>query len=150
MTCIGIVKIPFFILGAWAGKEATEGRQLNVLWVVGLVVLLAALDISPMCTWLNDRESVFRLVGLIMCCIIMKWTENMALLHRLLRWIGHYTLELYIFHLMIFASLPKDIADGYVRTGFAIGCAFILCVPAQLICGKVLDVVKNMQARLLA
>lgn len=139
MTSIGIANVPFFIFGAWSGKQSIEGRGINVLWLAGLLVLLAILYICSVsvCIWLPVREWVFRLVGMIVCCLLMKWTEKRYWLHHILRWIGSYTLELYIFHLMIYASLSAEFHNGYVRTALSIVGAFLLCVPAQIICKKV-------------
>lgn len=140
MTSIGIVKIPFFILGAWAGKQAIEDKQISIIWFVIMALLLAVLYIHPICPWLNDRESLFRLVGLALCCTILYCTERFCGIHALLRWVGEYTLELYILHLMIYDALPIGLANSNVKSIIAVGGAFLLCTPVHKICARIVSI----------
>ena len=130
MTSIGIVKIPFFIMGAWVGKKSTEDGKLNVVWIAVLVLALAALYVKPVCEWLSLRESLFRIVGMIACCFALELTRRITPLQSFLKWVGQYTLEIYIFHLMFYCVLP-DFDNGSMRAVLAIGIAFLLCVPVH-------------------
>ena len=133
-TDIGIVKIPFFIIGAWVGKQSIEDRRISIIYIGIMVLALVLLYIRPVCSWLSVREGVFRLVGLILSCVLLFYTKEFVVFHRVLQWIGQYTLELYILHTMIFSALPNDFANGYVKSFIAIGGAFIICMPVQKIC----------------
>lgn len=133
-TSIGITKLPFFIVGAWVGKKSMSDYRLNVWCFVALVILLVILYMYPVCIWLCVRESVFRLIGIIVCCVALKYTEWFAILHRLLRWFGSYTLEIYILHLLFESILNNIIDNGYVKVVIAIGGALFLCVPVHKGC----------------
>ena len=137
MTSIGIAKLPFFIIGAWAGKQATEGRKLNWLWIWILTLLLVMLYVFPINTWLNVREWLFRILGIILCCYALKLTSRLSGLHGILRWFGKYTLEIYIIHLLFKGALNTVIANVNNQTLVAIGGALLLCVPIHYIGNKI-------------
>ena len=142
-TSIGIVKIPFFILGAWVGKQSLEEGKMNVLYIGIIIIALILLYLHPICPWLNVREGVLRLVGLFFSCVLLFYTEKIVVFHRVLQWIGQYTLELYILHTIFFTALPNDFANGYVKAIIAIGGAFILCVPIHRICTSIVLLKNN-------
>lgn len=149
MIKIGIAKTPFFILGVYSGKQSIEKKQLNILWLAGLVILLAALYMhSTSSILLVAREYTLRLVGLTTCCLLMKVTDSFSMLHRILRWMGQYTLELYIFHLLIYISLqPIELNNGYIEVAISIIGAFLLCVPTQIICKKIISQQERQQGK---
>lgn len=139
---LGIVKIPFFVIGAWVGKQSFEKKSLNFGWIVLLIVLLVSLEIHLVFPWLNLQEGMVRLLGLLVCSVFLLWTDKIKVLHvfhQALGWLGQYTLELYIIHLMIMASMPSDFLNKYVQTAIAVGGAFLLCVPAHNLCTYLSD-----------
>lgn len=70
----------------------------------------------------------------------------MQILHRFLSWIGKYTLELYILHMLIMGALQRNtVISAEVKTIITICGAFALCVPIHSACEhiKCLQLIKN-------
>lgn len=139
MTSIGIAKIPFFIIGAWAGKMSVDENRLDGKWILLLFFILVILYAYPICSWLNVREWFFRLSGMVICCYLLKLTQQWNLAHSILRWFGKYTLELYIIHLLFKGAISDYTISGTMQSILAIGIALLLCVPVHTFC----DVLNN-------
>ena len=74
LTSIGIVKIPFFFVGMWAGQQATEKKELNIYWIVFLFICYVSLFIWPIMPWLKLREGLLRILGIVFCSSILFFT----------------------------------------------------------------------------
>ena len=138
-TSIGIVKLPYFVLGAWAAKLTVENKQFSCLWLLCFMFLYGLFSLLHIASWLSLPLMMIRLIGLFVCCTLLIWTERIHLLHRVFGWIGKYTLELYILHMLIMAALlQSDSISAACKTLIAIGGAFFLCVPVNKLCSKII------------
>ena len=131
MTLIGIVKIPFFIFGLWAGKQSMEDKKCHWIWLVLVFVLWELSKRYVSCTWVFPAQDLYKILGIVLCCFVLTWTKNFNILHSLLKWFGQYTLEIYIFHLMFFEVFTGLITNIYIHVAVAVGCALLLCVPVH-------------------
>ncbi len=132
---IGIAKVPFFIIGAWAGRESILKKEISLWLIALLLIVLVVLYLWQPCQWLNIREIFFRLTGISACCLPLQMTDKFTILHSCLRWFGKYTLELYIMHLMLKSAISYLSDSMLIQTIWAIGCALLLCMPIQTFCG---------------
>ena len=138
LTSIGIVKIPFFFVGMWAGQQATEKKELNIYWIIFLFICYVCLFIWPIMPWLKLREDLLRILGIVFCSSILLFTDKYkARPHFILRWLGEYSLEIYILHLMFMSLFQPEDDMGYWSTFLAVGCALILCKPFHLLCNNI-------------
>lgn len=94
-TSIGIVKLPYFVMGAWAGKLSIENKTFNSLWIVIVCILIIGLSKYPICSWLSLNLMAHRVFGIFACVVFLMWTSNLKGLHKCLAWVGKYTLEHY-------------------------------------------------------
>ena len=75
-----------------------------------------------------------RVFGIFACVVFLMWTSNLKGLHKCLAWVGKYTLELYILHMLIMATLQQSTISSEFKTVITIGGAFVLCVPVNKVC----------------
>jgi fucose 4-O-acetylase-like acetyltransferase len=137
MTQLGITKIPFFIAGIYAGAQSKQCKHFNLLWVGVLVVLLLLLYKVEFEQVLIVRESVRRLLGLLLCCLILSMVGKYRFVMMPLKKLGEYSLEIYIMH-MCFRGLFSDyISDIWLASLLPIIASVLLCKPAHYLCTKV-------------
>lgn len=139
MNKIGLSKIPFFIIGIWAGKQSYNEKAFHYIWIVVLFVVWRFATAFPILEWLCFCESFHRLFGITITCLAIYGVS--IVLHnkelKIIRWFGCYTLEIYILHLMIFEVLFDIMNNIYLISSLSIGIALLVCVPANKICGYI-------------
>lgn len=142
MLIIGLVKVPFFFLGIWAGKQAFEDKHIQWYWILLIVILWVLSKKYVAMSWVFPEQDIFKIIGIILCCYFLKWTDSVKIIHSALQWFGSYTLEIYILHLMFYSSF-SNIENRYFHVAIAIGCALLLCVPIHQLCTVVANKVIN-------
>lgn len=140
---IGITPIPFFIIGAWVGKQAIDEKTIKPIWILVLLFALVLLYTIPICPWLNFRDYMFRIVGVIFCCYILYKLDSFTKLHIVLKWFGEHTLEIYILHLMIKGVLALFMTNMTTLTIVSIGVAIILSKPVHVMTGKLINTLND-------
>lgn len=116
---IAILRIPFFVFGAFYGKSSYEKRNTSWKWIIlsVIAVFIRYLDIKyPMNSIIVRRYSL-GLVSLCTCflvCVIFEYLKLIPL-KKIFEWFGKYSLWLYILHVAIRDLLNKQ---GYYTYNF--------------------------------
>lgn len=139
ITLIGLTKIQFFFLGMWVGKESFNDKQIYWLWLWLIIALWFISKTFISCSWIYPAQDLYRIMGIIICCLILSMLNSLYFIHSFLKWFGKYTLEIYILHLMFFEVFENIIPNIYIHVAIAIGCAMSLCMPIHNLCTIMLN-----------
>lgn len=145
MTELGIIRLPIFIVGAWMGKQALGKKKLQWWLFAVLTIVLMALRIKPLFVWMNIYPSILCIISSVILCLAFIQLDlcNFTMPLKLLRWIGGFTLELYIIHLLLFSALGGTINNVYIASAISIIGALLICKPVHQGCEFVLDTFFN-------
>lgn len=98
-----VAKFPMFILGIYAGYMAKNQKYIKLWAVIPLCFLLVSIVIAN--KFNNDftmyYKDIIALFGLIGIAYLLKFTNGCGNIGNVLKWLGTYSLELYIFHMLI-------------------------------------------------
>lgn len=136
---IGINKIPVFIIGVYAGKLSLYNNHTGssfLLCLVGMFWIISYFLKNRLGYAMAIYTVSEKIVYMFAICTLFSVSEDMILtkwIRKILKWLGHYSLELYVLHLLIFSFLYSetlfgDIASIAKASIMVIG-ALLLCVP---------------------
>ena len=135
-TEIALTRIPVFIMGCYAGKLVYEKKRVSVAWMVVALVCVAAFFIvfDQRLITLKIAKRFFYAVGGVSIAVVLagffelceRATKNPNLgLTRFFTWVGGFSLELYLSHIMINQVLRLQ--DFYV-VGDVVQYAVVACL----------------------
>lgn len=143
MTMIGIPKAPVFIIGCYAGYLAKNNISISLLkyllFLSLLIVVFAWAKQKDFLLFATAYESTIRLVSIPFCCLAFVIMANKKILNFIFitfRWLGKYSLELYILHMLLYNcifSISDELSLPF--------CGLILFAISILICKPVHDAV---------
>ena len=136
-TRIFFARFIMFPLGMFAGYLSANARQASLgqicLYFIGCFILAFAAKL-----WIDDEiYSVLRtLIGLPVIAIILhcinKWNWTKIIIFTPLKFLGVYSYELYLMHVMIFYLCQRIIGlSSAISMSIGIALALLLCVPVQ-------------------
>ena len=111
-TSFGISKIPYFFLGIICGRMSYQGFRINNMWLLPITIMLGLSYLIPKYElMILFSESLWRIVGVSICCYCIMKLSQEGIVRKMLRYIGKYTLDLYVWHMFlwpIFHSLVQN------------------------------------------
>lgn len=134
---IALSQVPCFILGFVGGYYSKQEKVTLKCVVLGTVILvlislayfyLAKVGFEPV----FFPSVAFKMITVLFCVLAFKMIDGSFIWHKLrevLLWLGKYTLELYVLHLLIYNTLEKTTGNCLLASCLMIVCAFILCKP---------------------
>lgn len=128
---IGVEKFPFFMLGMYVGKKSFLKNSFPLYRLAFFSAALGLSYIIQTPDYLAVKESLFRIVGIIICIEALTWLDRFKFIMSCLSWFGKYSLELYILHMMLSSVLLKSEYNPFVTTILIIFLSIILSVPAK-------------------
>ncbi len=154
---IGIVKIPFFIIGILAGFAAKDNRLSDTGYHICLAVITLAYLILTVVNhrvdgyWLNHATGVFQKLFFIpLLCIVLGFLGNGWIgkaVTGFFGWFGKYSLELYILHLhfyMFFHYGPLNaVLPDVAQASLAMLLALLLCRPVNKLLAWITARIRN-------
>ena len=138
-TEIAITKFPLLIFGSLTMNYIVEQRKVlsvKLIMYVSLIVLLFFADSTNTMWMLFNMISIFVLGYLYEKCSnhgYFLWVNGIS------KWLGKYTLELYILHLLVYYLLNQMQSSPNESLNIIIGvmAALVLCKPIHLIAEKI-------------
>ena len=138
-TEIAITKFPFLILGSLTMNYDTEWcKILNIRWISWLSVGCIILLVEPINTiWLTFNAISIIVLGYLY--EVCNRSGYISWINGLFRWLGKYTLELYILHLLVYYLLNLIIVspDEGLNIIMGVMIALIFCKPMHLVTEKI-------------
>lgn len=138
-TEIAITKFPLLILGSLTMNYATNwGEVLSIKIITWYGISCLILFAEPTNTiWLT-----FNVISIIVLGYLYEVCNKhgcISWINGLFRWLGKYTLELYILHLLVYYLLNQIIASPNEGLNIIIGViiALIFCKPMHLVTEKI-------------
>lgn len=138
-TEIAITKFPLLILGSLTMSYTTNCRKgLIIKPIIGLGISCLILFAEPANTiWLT-----FNVISIIVLGYLYEVCNKhgcVSWINGLFRWLGKYTLELYILHLLVYYLLQLIIAPPNEGLNIIMGVmvALIFCKPMHLVTEKI-------------
>ena len=130
----GVEKTSIFPIGIIAGFYAKSGKQIKNTYVVLYFLVMLSLLILFHSLDKNYFEQVRTLIGIPVVCIVLSLLEKNAAIYgwvfRSLKWLGSYSLEIYLLHLQIWRGLAFVTTwDSTSRILIAIPLTLLLCQP---------------------
>lgn len=140
MTNIALNKIPLFIIGSYVMSRIVSGRDtFSIVDLIKVVIMGGLLLCFDDGVWGVINIISILLLGILFCYLATKQSMNCLVI--MFRWLGRYSLELYIIHLLIYHFLHHFI--GTFNQGFhmvvGVVAALILCSPFQKMTRKLVD-----------
>jgi len=137
-TRIFFARFIMFPLGIYAGYLSSNVRQASLIQVIFYFLCCAILAIVAK-LWVDDEiYCVIRsLIGIPIITIILhfinKWTWTQTAIFKPLQFLGNYSYELYLMHVMIF-YLCNRIIGLHAAISMSIGIVFalVLCKPVHM------------------
>jgi len=138
----GCAKIPAFFIGSLLAYIVQNRGEITSRQMIKLIVSLLILG----CIWvieivydhdLEGRAIMTKFLFIPLCCItinLMSRIKYVKLINSVLRWLGKYTLEIYVLHLM-FLKTPELLPSISLPTLLIIGIVFSItfCIPYSLL-----------------
>lgn len=144
---IALNKVPCFLIGAVCGYYSLKPAvSKGLIWgVVGVLVLLSLGGIvMPQIIWPFSNIPI-KILSLILCVVMLILLERIVKSNKIIQilgWLGEYTLELYVLHLLIFNCL-SHVMSGYWQVSLMIVGAFLLMIPFKKFINKIVDKTQN-------
>lgn len=136
LTSLGIPKMPMFILGIICGRMSYQNFQVNN---VGLLTIVAMLGLTYMIPkyelMMLFSETLFRIVGIAICCMCMMKFNYEGMIRKMLRYIGNYTLDLYLWHMFLWPVFHSFVQSRYMAVFLTISLSFVLSYYSFLLNG---------------
>lgn len=116
MTAIGLAKVPIFFLGAYVGIiSLTKQKKVNVIKVsaimLPIVLLMLYLRRENELLFADLQAITVRLITIPLCCYILYIIDckcsKLSYLKNILNWLGKYSLEIYVIHMMLHTLLSS-------------------------------------------
>jgi len=142
MTEIATTRFPVFILGSLIGKYTYEKRQISKWWIIPIFAValgfLVALHFDIFGEYPKYYERFFYLLGgvsfsygfALICCAFDRVADKAKRpLHRFLSFVGGFSLELYLSHIMlnqVLRSMPWYIEGSLTQYLAMAAIAFVL------------------------
>lgn len=142
-TRLGITKIPFFIFGVYAGKLSMQGKKMSVLWLVALVILLCGSYMISFEEVVIVRESLRRLLGIPLCCLLFLFIYRCRQIISLLQILGKYSLEIYIMHLLFRGIFCDYVSDIWIAASLPILASLVAAKPVHFICTRIVSCINE-------
>ena len=132
---LALPKIPIFFLGIYIGYLAVKKKEIAVYKYIAMFLCLAVL------LFIFSRSDSFYMyycdlalfpITIWIVCMIYDKLRNYYLIKILLtiwNWLGKYTLELYVLHLLFYGIIKPENNIYYILMVFAL--AFAFCMPVQ-------------------
>ncbi len=146
LTAIAITKIPMFILGIYIGYYTTKQQSLTtrgvLIYTAILCILIVTTKVLKGYTPFIEPyyECFVRIFFMSLIVYALNLTEQHAItrgIQSIFNWLGRYTLELYVIHLLLYDFILRYItANNITLHNYAIVAivwlvSFTLCIPAQ-------------------
>ena len=98
-----VAKFPMFVLGIYTGYLAKTHQAISVKHVFSLLVLMCILIIADRYNrdFTMYYKDVATLLGMMVISVVLKKSSGGGKIGNALKWLGKYSLELYIFHMLI-------------------------------------------------
>lgn len=98
-----VAKFPMFVLGIYTGYLAKTHQAISVKHVFSLLVLMCILIIADRYNrdFTMYYKDVAALLGMMVISLVLKKSSGGGKIGNALKWLGKYSLELYIYHMLI-------------------------------------------------
>lgn len=144
---IGLNQMPCFVIGMVAGYF-TQKKKIGVnsiLWI--LICLVCLTGLSWYITNVVQQKIIFDTVPLklttlmisVLLLAILDSAKKGGRIYRILDWLGQYTLEIYIIHLLLYNSIMHIIDNKMVAAIMMVAGALLLCVPFKYLENKIIN-----------
>lgn len=140
MTNIALNNIPLFIIGSYVMSWMVSGRDsFSIVDLIKVVIMGGLLLCFDDGFWGVINITSIWLLGILFCYLTTKQSMNCLL--KMFRWLGQYSLELYVIHLLIYYFLNHFIGTFNQGLHIVIGVvsALILCSPFQKMTRKLVN-----------
>lgn len=145
MTSIAFSKLPLFIMGSYtmfcvSNDFAKIKSPPSQLWL-SIISLVISISICLVVD-LNNIWIIINTVSIIVLSVLYEWLSKLQIAKWVLamfNWLGRYTLELYILHLLIyyfFNAIDNNYSNG-VHIVMAVAISIISCKPVHELVTKV-------------
>lgn len=137
-----IAKFPMFIVGIYVGCMAKQGGDISIKVMIGLFLLMCALILANQYNidFVMYYKDVAALLGMMCIAAILKKTNGGGAIGITLKWLGKYSLELYIYHMLLKGLLENIvIVLGYdmnltiqrIIVPIAVIVSIVICQPVH-------------------
>lgn len=128
-----LAQTPAFLIGGFIMNQINRGRRLGwkdilLILLITIIILICALKF-PFITPFS--RILVRLFGLLLLCVLIDLMCNCGWLLSVLRWLGNYSLELYILHLLIYQPFKCLVNDSLYLISASICLSLLLCNPVH-------------------
>lgn len=153
---IGFSKIPIFIIGMMAANLSIKGipiRPISFSFVelffifVWILSLFIRKRIPSIC--LPYVSILDKMIYIPMICLFFNWGYRYGIISKLgffFRWIGKYTLELYVLHLLFYCFLGSHFVRTYIcnmtnlnNIVLSVSLSVLLCVPIHDLIDRIIN-----------
>lgn len=139
LVYLAVPKSVMFIIGIYWGYLSINNKEINAgLYTICLAMIFlfffiwSRVDI----TMFNFAEFCVFLFTIPLVCVVLERFQHYSFMRGLCSvwsWVGKYTLELYVLHIMLARILSELEISNELTPYIAISGAFILCVPVHLL-----------------
>jgi len=132
----GVEKTSIFPIGIIAGFYAKSGKQICNKYIVMYFLVMLSLLILFHSIDKNYYEQIRTLIGIPVVCIVLSLLNRENAIYgwvfKPLKWLGSYSLEIYLLHLQIWRGLAFVTTwDSTIRIIIAIPLTLLLCQPVH-------------------
>lgn len=138
--------MPLFAIGMYYGYLSSKERQISVYgYLISLLFVFIALFLVHRINGTlvyGYHILALRLIQITIVCLILNYFKERDFLTKtisVLNWISKYTLEIYLFHLLLYSSLATIWPDvsTIVFMVLSITVSLVICKPVKQIIAKV-------------
>lgn len=151
ITSLGLPKIPIFIFGCYLGYLASIHKKVNAIYLFLVVVPLIFIFGRAKVVddfFENPYEDLIRFITLPLCCwgfiFMQRFTKHNILL-TFFRFLGRYSLELYILHMLLYGVVFNscNTALSLPLCGVLLFIlSLILCQPVHIFIDSIIQKIK--------
>lgn len=153
---IALCHSPMFVIGMLMGKSLyEEKRNYSIFTLVipsCLMICFSKMGLTP--SYLSIDAMCLKILFMIVLCYMFEYIDKYAsdtFFHYVLKWLGRYSLEIYLLHVLIYFAVCRPLFTGFYTENvlilISIVLSLLLCSPVHkftTICTEKLCVVYSL------